>query len=304
MTAPGNLDQTQQATVVGYQSRPVTKPPNWHGLVTLDMVLNNLSTGLFVVAAVGELMDPVAFRPLAPLVYPLVLLFLVGDLVSLVFDLGDPLRFHHMLRVWKPSSPMSLGTWVLTAYAVPVTLLAIASFLPFALGGVGFDLVRRILLAVGAVLAVVVAAYKGGLFSTTAQRGWEEARWLGGYLVNSALCLGAVALLLLATLKGHESALMDGLRLAARLLLALNLVAVLLLAKDVRGPLDATQGPGGIAMLGLLAIVVGVLVPLWLVGASSPAGVTLAFLSMLVGAIAVRHAIVQLPHRLAAGSKH
>ena len=115
MTAPMNMDQTQQATVVGYESRPVTKPPNWHGLVTLDMVLNNLSTGLFLVAAVGELLDPVAFRPLAPLVYPLALLFLLGDLVCLVLDLGDPKRFHHMLRVWKPSSPMSLGTWVLSA---------------------------------------------------------------------------------------------------------------------------------------------------------------------------------------------
>jgi hypothetical protein len=303
MTAPGNMDQTQQATVVGYESRPVTKPPNWHGLVTLDMVLNNMSTGLFLVAAVGELLDPVAFGPLTPLAYPLALLFLLGDLVCLVLDLGDPKRFHHMLRVWKPSSPMSLGTWVLTAYAVPVTLLAAASLLPFALGGVGLDLVRPALLALGTVLAVAAAAYKGVLFSTTAQRGWEEARWMGGYLVNSALCLGAVELLLLAALAGHEPALMDGLRLAARLLLALNLVAIMLLAKDVRGPLSAARGPDGIASLALLAIGAGVLVPFVLVGATGPAGVAVALALMLVGAGAVRHAIVQLPHRLARGSR-
>ncbi|HKU60311.1 MAG TPA: NrfD/PsrC family molybdoenzyme membrane anchor subunit [Gemmatimonadales bacterium] len=299
MTAPTNMDQTQQATIVGYQSRPVTKPPNWHGLVTLDMVLNNLSTGLFLVGAIGELADPVAFGPLAPLVYPLALLFLLGDLVSLVLDLGDPKRFHHMLRVWKPSSPMSLGTWVLAAYAVPVTLLAVASVLPFAIGGVGFDLVRRILLAVGSVLAVIVAAYKGVLFSTTAQRGWEEARWLGGYLINSALGLGAAALLLLATLTGHEAALMDGLRLAARLLLALNLVAIVLLARDVRAPLRAAHGADGIAGLALLAIGAGVLLPFLLVGARGPVGVAVALGLMLAGAIAVRHAIVQMPHRLA-----
>jgi len=301
VTAPTNMDQTQQATVVGYQSRPVTKPPNWHGLVTVDMVLNNLSTGLFLVAAVGELLDPVAFRPLAPLVYPIVLLFLLGDLVSLVFDLGDPLRFHHMLRVWKPSSPMSLGTWVLSAYAVPVTLLAIGSLLPFGFGGDGLDLVRRVLLAVGAVLAVGAAAYKGVLFSTTAQRGWEEARWLGGYLINSALCLGAAEMLLLATLTGRPDAMVDPLRLAARLLLGLNVVAVLLLTLNVRAPLRAALGPNGFAILALLAIVVGVLLPLWLVGSSTPLGVALALGSMLVGAGAVRHAIVQVPHRLARG---
>jgi Polysulphide reductase, NrfD len=300
MTAPMNMDQTQQATVVGYQTRPVTKPPNWHGLVTLDMVLNNLSTGLFLVAAICELLDPLAFRPLASLVYPLVLLFLLGDLVSLVLDLGDLSRFHHMLRVWKPSSPMSLGTWVLSAFAVPVTLLAIGSLLPFAIGGGGFDLVRGGLLAVGAVLAVGGAAYKGVLFSTTAQRGWEEARWLGGYLVNSALCLGAVMLLLLASLTGHGAAMLDPLRLAARLLLGLNLIAIMLLAKGVRGPLSAARGPDGIASLALLAIGAGVMLPFLLVGAPGPVGVAAALGLMLVGAVAVRSAIVHLPHRLAA----
>src|SRR5262245_23157593 len=124
----GNLDAAAPDTpAVGYEGRPATKPPNWHGLVTLDMVLNNLSTGLFLVAAVGELLAPGVFRPLAALVYPLVLLFLLGDLVCLVLDLGDVRRFHHMLRIWKPSSPMSFGTWVITAYSVPVTLLAILS---------------------------------------------------------------------------------------------------------------------------------------------------------------------------------
>ena len=43
--------------------------------------------------------------------------------MMLVLDLGDPLRFHHMLRVFKPSSPMSLGTWSLTAYSLPLTLI-------------------------------------------------------------------------------------------------------------------------------------------------------------------------------------
>lgn len=303
MTTSMNMDQTQQATVVGYESRPVTKPPNWHGLVTLDMVLNNLSTGLFLVAAVGELLDPVAFGPLAPLVYPLALLFLLGDLACLVLDLGDPKRFHHMLRVWKPSSPMSLGTWVLSAYAVPVTLLAAGSLLPFAIGGVGLDLVRRALLAVGAVLAVAAAAYKGVLFSTTAQRGWEEARWMGGYLINSALGLGAAEMLLLATLSGHEAAMLDPLRLAARLLLGLNLIAIMLLAKDVRGPLSAARGPDGIASLALLAIGAGVILPFVLVGAHGPVGVAVALGSMLVGAVAVRSAIVQMPHRLAEGGR-
>jgi Ni/Fe-hydrogenase subunit HybB-like protein len=303
MTAPLNADQTQQATIVGYESRPVTKPPNWHGLVTLDMVLNNLSTGLFLVAAVGELLAPAAFRPLARWAYPLALLFLLGDLVSLVLDLGDPRRFHHMLRVWKPSSPMSLGTWVLSAYAGPVTLLVVLSWLAPNPAGGGLEAVRVVLLVVGAVLAVGAAAYKGVLFSTTAQRGWEEARWMGGYLINSALCLGAAEMLLLMVMTGHGAEMMPALRLAARLLLLLNLVAIVLLALNVRAPLRAAVGPGGIVMLAVLAIIVGVLLPVWLVGTSTVVGTAAALGAMLIGAGAVRHAIVQLPHRLARGTR-
>jgi len=44
----------------------------------------------------------------------------------LIADLGRPERFHHMLRVAKPSSPMSVGTWILTAYGPGSGLAAAA----------------------------------------------------------------------------------------------------------------------------------------------------------------------------------
>ncbi len=42
----------------------------------------------------------------------------------LVNDLGRPERFHHMLRVAKPTSPMSMGTWILTAFGSAAGLAA------------------------------------------------------------------------------------------------------------------------------------------------------------------------------------
>ncbi len=41
----------------GYATGPVTKAPDWHGLVAWDLLLNNLTTGLFLAAAIGELAD-------------------------------------------------------------------------------------------------------------------------------------------------------------------------------------------------------------------------------------------------------
>jgi len=299
MTAPLNIDRTLQAAPTGYAARPATKPPNWHGLVALDLLLNNLSAGLFLVMALGELVAPSAFRPLAHVAYPLALLFLVGDLVCLVLDLGDPSRFHHMLRMWKPRSPMSLGTWVISAYAVPVTALSALSLVRVGWGGAGLEAAREVMLLLGLLLAVGVAVYKGVLFSTTAQRGWGDARWLGGYLINSALVLGAAALLFLATITGDPPVL-SALRLAVTLLLLLNLVALGLLVADVRVALSAARGPRQLAILGALALVGGIIVPLVLMAGATPIHTGVALLFLLMGAAVVRSEIVQLPHRLAA----
>ena len=287
-------DATRRATVPGYAGRPTTKAPNWHAPVTLDLLFNNLSTGLFLVMALGELAAPTSFRPLGIVAYPLVLLFLIGDLICLVVDLGDPSRFHHMLRVWKPSSPMSLGTWVLTGYSIPVTLLVILAFWPDAPGA---RVVRPVLLVLGLVLAVAAAVYKGVLFSTTAQRGWGDARWLGGYLINSALVLGAGEVLLIAGARG-QAELLGPLRGALEILLLLNLVALILLLRDIREPLSLARGPRILAVIGLFVVLVGIVAPVVLLLVGHPAAVGTALVLILLGAIAVRHEMVRLPHAL------
>jgi Ni/Fe-hydrogenase subunit HybB-like protein len=287
-------DAARRATVPGYAGRPTTKAPNWHAPVTLDLLFNNLSTGLFMVMALGELVAPMSFRPLGAVAYPLALLFLIGDLVCLVIDLGDPSRFHHMLRVWKPSSPMSLGTWALTGYSMPLTLLVLLAFLP---DGQATRAVRPVLLVIGLALAVTVAVYKGVLFSTTAQRGWGDARWLGGYLINSALVLGAGGVLLIALAKGQPE-LIGPLRGALELLLLLNLVALALLLADLREPLSQARAPRVLAMIGAFVVVAGILAPLGLLLVPRTIALATAMLLLLLGAVAVRHEIVRLPHAL------
>src|SRR5437764_13281002 len=215
----------------GYEAGPVTKAPAWHGLVAWDMLFNNLTTGLFLVAAVAELAAPETFTPVAKAAYPFALTLLLADLVCLVLDLGDPLRFHHMLRVFKPSSPMSLGTWCLTIYSLPLTVAAALSLWPA--GWPALEWARKAAVALALLPALGSAIYKGVLLSTNAQPGWRDARWLGGYLANSALLLGCAELLALATLLGQERA-GTILRAALVLLLVLNVVPMGLLVADLR----------------------------------------------------------------------
>ena len=296
MNADLNMESTSRGTAAAYADRLVTKTPNWHGLVVLDVLFNNLSTGLFLVAALGELAAPAHFKALAGVAYPIALLFLIADLVCLVLDLGDPLRFHHMLRVWKPSSPMSLGTWCLTAYALPLTALAAMSLLP---GGDAVpDAIRRLTLVAGMVPAIGAAVYKGVLFSTSAQPGWCDARWLGGYLSNSALMLGAATLLVLADVMGQSTAIAV-LRLALMLMLVLNLGMLGLLLAGLRAPLARAHGPRALAVLAALVIAAGSLLPLLLLALRPTGHVAGTALFMLLGAAVARAEIVRLPHRLA-----
>jgi hypothetical protein len=269
--------------------------------VVWDVLFNALTTGLFMTAAVGELARPSALGPVASWAYPLALAFLLTDLLLLVLDLGDPLRFHHMLRVFKPSSPMSLGTWCLTLYSLPLTalvaldFLALAGVLPAESPAAGWA--RKGLLVAALPFAFGSMAYKGVLFSTSSQPGWRDARWLGAHHVASAFALGATVLVALAALSGHESA-VTPLRPAAAILLGAQVIPLALLESELRPALRAAHSRGQHLGAAALALGVGVVlpIPLLLVGGQLP--VTLATLAALVGGWAARRTAVTLPQHL------
>jgi hypothetical protein len=97
----------------------------------------------------------------------------------LVSDLGRPARFHHMMRVARPTSPMSVGTWVLAAYGPGVGLAAAAEALPVRWRGswVGRALTRSARPAAlsSAVFAPALASYTAALLSQTAVPAWNAA---------------------------------------------------------------------------------------------------------------------------------
>jgi hypothetical protein len=275
----------------GYADRPPTKAPNWHGLVALDTLFNNMTTGLFLVAALGELAAPKVFASVARAAYPIALVLLLADLVCLVLDLGDPLRFHHMLRVFKPTSPMSLGTWCLTVYALPLTVLALLSVLPSG----ALQWARPPAMILGLLPALGTAVYKGVLFSTTAQPGWKDARWLGGYFVSSAVMLGAAQLLLLSIVTGQRGAAV-ALRPAVALLLVLNAVSLGLVIWDVRATLARAYDRATVGRLAFLVVGGAMFAPLWLLAVGGPERLAVAVTLILLGALLVRSEVVRLPH--------
>ena len=271
---------------------PVTKTPAWHGLVAWDMLWNGLTTGLFLVAGISELVAPEVFGPVARIAYPVALVLLLVDLVCLVLDLGDPLRFHHMLRVWKPGSPMSLGTWCLTVYALPLTVAAAISLLSD--GDGPLEWIRRLAVLAGLAPALGAAVYKGVLLSTTAQPGWKDARWLGGYLTSAAVMLGSAEMLVLAVVM-EQARVAAIARLALGLLLVLNAILLTLLLVDVREVLARLYSRRTLYGLGALSLGGGLLLPLYLLVAGRPPLMLGAALCVVLGGLLSRFVIIALP---------
>src|SRR5205085_11580504 len=125
----------------------------------------------------------------------------------LIADLGDKKRFHHMLRVWKPTTPMNLGSWTLTAYSGAAMLSALRqmargdAWRHRPLLGMLARLVRRFdgpvqLMTDGAgiPLALLFSGYTGVLISCTANPPWCKNPWLGPSFTASGMSAGARAI--------------------------------------------------------------------------------------------------------------
>lgn len=281
-------------TEVGYANVLVTKTPGWYGTIAWDALLNGMATGLFMAAAISELAAPAIFAPVAKNAYPVALVLLLVDLGMLVADLGDPLRFHHMLRVFKPGSPMSVGTWCLTIFSLPLTAAAMFSLLSEL--GWNFEWARIAAVVVGLLPAFGSAAYKGVLLSTNSQPGWKDARWLGGYLTNSALLMGCGELLVLSAIVGHVHA-TAVLRTAFIVLLVLNLIPLALLFANLQPAHARLYTRDQQWRVGVLILATGMLVPLTLTLLDG----TVAFLigavsSLLLGSWVIRFVYVRIPH--------
>jgi hypothetical protein len=160
-----------------YYGRPVLKPPVWEWRIPAYLFTGGLTAGTALLAAGADLTGRPALRRTARVGS---LGALLASLYLLIADLGRPERFHHMLRVARPSSPMSVGTWILTAYGPGCGVAGAAELLPPGWRG---PLPGRLLRALArpaglwaAVVAPGVASYTAALLSQTAVPAWHEAR--------------------------------------------------------------------------------------------------------------------------------
>jgi formate-dependent nitrite reductase membrane component NrfD len=164
-------------TFTSYYGRPVVKASPWQDDIPAYLFLGGLAAGSSLLAAGADLSDRPSLRRTGR-VGALIAISL--SFVALVHDLGKPSRFINMLRVAKPTSPMSMGTWLLTAYGPAAAVAGTAElsrFLPLP------RWMRAMLRALArpagfgaAALAPGLASYTAVLLADTATPAWNAAR--------------------------------------------------------------------------------------------------------------------------------
>jgi formate-dependent nitrite reductase membrane component NrfD len=186
----GEQSMVPPAEFRSYYGRPIIKEPVWENPdVPGYLFLGGLAGASSALAAGAEL----AGCPELARTSKIAALSAIGlSGVALVHDLGRPARFHHMLRVFKPTSPMSVGSWLLTAYG-PAVGVAAASSVTGLLPWIG-----RVGTAAAAVLGPGVASYTGALLSDTAVPAWHDAHRELPYLFvsSAATAAGGLGLML------------------------------------------------------------------------------------------------------------
>jgi hypothetical protein len=164
--AAGEVPMVDEAEFRSYYDRPIIKAPVWK---TPDVPLYLFLGGAAGTSSVLAALADVSGRPKLTRAGRLIAGF--GSIASvgfLVHDLGRPERFLHMLRVFKPTSALSVGTYILSPFSAATGATAAVELLGW------FPRLKRFGGAVGALFGAPMATYTAVLLANTAVPSWRE----------------------------------------------------------------------------------------------------------------------------------
>jgi Ni/Fe-hydrogenase subunit HybB-like protein len=243
-------------------------PPEWQWWILGYFFFGGLSGGSYALGTLLRLAGDARDRSASQLAYIVSFITLLPCPIFLIADLGQPIRFFHMLidtsnggLAFKPDSPMSLGSWALLFFG----LFSFVSFLGAlgergtvrALGPVARalqGLPATIWGVIGTAFGFFICGYTGVLLAVSNQAVWSDAGWaLGGMFLASALCGSAAVLLLFArTRRDVDADTTYRLETADRYFIILEAILIALFLVTV-------------AIAGTITKVLGIWIVLWVV---------------------------------------
>ena len=197
-----------------YYNMPLVKKAHWGWEIILYFFLGGIAGGSYLVSTLEDLFnaDKDKDKNLIRSGRYLSFLCILASPILLIMDLGRPERFHHMLRIFKLRSAMSLGTWGLSFFGLFCGLTTahqmakdgLLGWFPFA-AQVFKALPIKVIESLGAFFGLFVASYTGVLLSSTAVPIWGRAKHvLGPLFLTSGVSTGLSALSFILSLTRHK----------------------------------------------------------------------------------------------------
>jgi Polysulfide reductase len=179
-----------------YHGQPVIKEPTWTREIPTYFFTGGLAGASAGLAYLSELRgnDVLARRAWAGA--------MAGIGVSpllLISDLGRPTRFINMLRMFKVTSPMSVGSWILSVSGATTTLAAVNAFTGW------FPRSGRIARPVAALFGLPLSTYTAALIANTAVPVWHDSYRLLPFVYGSGAAQTAAAAAVVTTPLEHAA---------------------------------------------------------------------------------------------------
>ncbi|WP_448204889.1 NrfD/PsrC family molybdoenzyme membrane anchor subunit [Azospirillum sp. sgz302134] len=283
-----------------YYGRPALKPSPFGWKTSGYIFLAGLSGSAQIIGTAADLTGRRGSGPLVRNARHVAMAAPTLGALLLIGDLHTPSRFYNMLRIFRRTSPMSIGSWILTGFGAFSALTLEAQW-------VGLARVARAAQVPAAVAGAGMSVYTAALLSATSTPLWASSpRLLAVRFGSSAMACAAAALSLGERIDGRpeNTSTLDRVALAAS---AVDLVASLASerehhAEGVAGPVDDTVW-ASVQKVGAIAVGAAVPVVCHAVNAArrrpSAALSVLGALAILAGGMALRSAILHAGNRSA-----
>jgi hypothetical protein len=197
------MPMVPDAEFTSYYGRPVVKPAPWGHEVAAYLFLGGVAGGSGLLAAGAQLTGRNTLRRNTRLS---ALIAVMLGAVALVMDLGRPERFINMMRTIKLTSPMSIGSWILSSFSGAIGIAAVSEVDRMTGERIPLGPLRPMLRVVEApaglgagVLSPPLAVYTAVLLTNTATPTWNAAYRDLPFVFASSASLAASGLAMITT---------------------------------------------------------------------------------------------------------
>ena len=281
--------------------------PNWSWWIVLYFFVGGVTGGVFFAAAwldvFGDELDRAVMRLGYLLGFPLIIL----SALFLIVDLGQPLRFWHMIfqsenfpiPIFKAYSPMSFGSAVLGIFGLVafISFLDTVFFRNRVLHAPG-NPIGKIIAVIGAIAGLALAGYTGVLLNVNNEPVWGNSPWVGALFLFSGISTG-IALLMLAARRVPLST-MEKLSEADNYMMVFELISLIVFLATLGAVGARFIFSSPTLILFAIVVILGLLAPLvihWrprLAGGVRAASVWSGVL-VLIGGFVLRWAVLAAP---------